>query len=202
MKSTLNNVLIFTVGAAIGSAVTWYFVKTKYERIAQEEIESVREEFAKAIINYGETKNDTDENPCVEPVEVPEVPGEKQLFSEMTQKLGYVKYSEVEPAPKEKTEGSAMEPMIILPEELGELGYQIIELNYWADGVLTDAKNKRIKDVDELIGADTLAQFGKYEQDALHVRNPEKRLDFEILRDLKRYSDFFDVDDGTDHMEA
>ena len=47
MKSTLNNVLIFAVGAAIGSAATWYFVKTKYERIAQEEIDSVKEEFSK-----------------------------------------------------------------------------------------------------------------------------------------------------------
>lgn len=206
MKSTLNNVLIFAVGAAIGSAVTWYFVKTKYERIAQEEIDSVREEFAKAIINYGEKKTDADEAACEEPEEAPAdapaVPTEKQLYNEMTQKLGYVKYSEVEPAKKEKAEESAMKPIIIQPEELGELGYQIIELSYWADGVITDAKNKRIKDVDELIGADTLAQFGKYEQDALHVRNPEKRLDFEILRDLKRYSDFFDVDDSPDQMEA
>ena len=45
MKDTLNNVLIFAVGAAIGSAVTWKLLKTKYERIAQEEIDSVKEVF-------------------------------------------------------------------------------------------------------------------------------------------------------------
>ena len=42
----LNNFVIFAVGAAIGSAVTWKFVKTKYERIADEEIASVKERYS------------------------------------------------------------------------------------------------------------------------------------------------------------
>ena len=45
MKSKFINVLMFAVGAAIGSAVTWKIVKTKYDRIVQEEIESIREAF-------------------------------------------------------------------------------------------------------------------------------------------------------------
>ena len=43
MKCKFINVLVFAAGAAIGSAVTWKVVKTKYERFAQEEIESVKE---------------------------------------------------------------------------------------------------------------------------------------------------------------
>ena len=39
----LNKILIFSVGAAIGSVITWKLVKTKYERIAQEEIDSGKE---------------------------------------------------------------------------------------------------------------------------------------------------------------
>ena len=45
MNSTLSKVLIFAAGAAIGSAVTWKLIKEKYERIAQEEIDSVKEVF-------------------------------------------------------------------------------------------------------------------------------------------------------------
>ena len=45
MKDILGKVLLFTAGAAIGSAVTWMLVKTKYEKIAQEEIDSVKEEY-------------------------------------------------------------------------------------------------------------------------------------------------------------
>ena len=39
----LSNVLFFAVGAAVGSLVTWKLVKGKYEKIACEEIESIRE---------------------------------------------------------------------------------------------------------------------------------------------------------------
>ena len=38
MKNALINLAMLAVGAAIGSAVTWKLVKTKYERIAQEEL--------------------------------------------------------------------------------------------------------------------------------------------------------------------
>ena len=47
MKINMINFLMFAVGAAIGSAVTWKLVKTKYERIANEEIESVKEVFSR-----------------------------------------------------------------------------------------------------------------------------------------------------------
>lgn len=46
MNKTLIGVLAFAVGAAIGSAVTWKVLKTKYEEIAQEEIDSVKDEYA------------------------------------------------------------------------------------------------------------------------------------------------------------
>lgn len=45
MNKKIITAIAFTVGAAVGSAVTWKVVKTKYERIAQEEIDSVKEEY-------------------------------------------------------------------------------------------------------------------------------------------------------------
>ena len=42
MGDKIVKLLIFGVGAAIGSVVTWKLVKTKYKRIADEEIESVK----------------------------------------------------------------------------------------------------------------------------------------------------------------
>ena len=47
MKDTLSKIVIFAVGAGIGSAVTWKLLKAKYEQIAQEEIDSVKEVFSK-----------------------------------------------------------------------------------------------------------------------------------------------------------
>ena len=47
MKDLLTSAVIFTVGAIIGSAVTYKMLKTKYENIAQEEIDSVKEVFSR-----------------------------------------------------------------------------------------------------------------------------------------------------------
>lgn len=201
MKNTLSNVLIFAVGAAIGSAATWYFVKTKYERIAQKEIDSVKEEFTKHTYvgpqNSDEAasmENDISEEDTVEVFVDGTV---KEEYSGMVKKLGYHNYSDVEPTHIQKSQNNIFEdedgPRIISPDDFGTKDYRIVELTYWADGVVTDTKNKRIKDVDGLLGH-TLERFGEYEPDALHVRNDAKKIDFEILRDLKNYGDFFDDD--------
>lgn len=204
MKNTLSNVLIFAVGAAIGSVATWYFVKTKYERIAQEEIDSVKEEFAKHTYvgpqDIDEAK--TEVEPKTEPIIVDGftqgISSEKKEYTDLIQGLGYRKYSEIGASQStntptvDATEGEGG-PIVITPEEFGDKDYKIVELTYWADNVVTDTKNKRIKDVESLLG-NTLERFGEHEPDALHVRNDEKKIDFEILRDLKRYGDFFGDD--------
>lgn len=196
MRNTLSNVLIFTVGAAIGSAVTYYFVKTRYEN----EIASLVDDFS----NHKYTgPQDSDEAEATEqndiPKELPPVNGIKEAYNDVVTKLGYRNYSDIEPTKNENDDVSTdisedeNGPRVITPEEFGANDYKIVELSYWADGVLTDTKNKRIQDVNGLIG-NTLRDFGKYEPDALHVRDDERKIDFEILRDLKRYSDFFEDD--------
>ena len=66
MNDILNKAFIFAAGAIIGSAVTWKIVKTKYEQIANEEIESVKERFRNREVytdndseSYKEVEGDT-----------------------------------------------------------------------------------------------------------------------------------------------
>ena len=40
----------FLIGATVGSITTWKLLKTKYEQITQEEIDSVKDVYSK---NYG-----------------------------------------------------------------------------------------------------------------------------------------------------
>ena len=122
---------------------------------------------------------------------VSEISTEKEVYTSMIQKLNYHNYSDTEPVQREEV-SRVGGPRVITPDEFGDEGYKIVELTYWGDNVLTDHKNKRIQDVDALLGSGTIEQFGKYEDDCLHVRDDEKKIDFEILRDLKRYSDFYD----------
>lgn len=47
MSSKTIFLMAFILGAASGATVTWYCVKKKYEELAQEEIDSVKEVFAR-----------------------------------------------------------------------------------------------------------------------------------------------------------
>lgn len=185
MTNTLSKVFIFTAGAAIGSAATWYLLKTKYEQIAQEEIDSVKETFSR--LNSNPTEDTDDQNVPVEK--------EPEQYEQIAQNYGkYCKKEEVEEVMKK--------PYIITPEECGEIeDYDVISLIYFADKVLTDDQNVPIENVDEIVGRDSLNHFGECEDDpdSVFVRNDELRTDIEILLDSRNYSDLVnDVQDSTE----
>ena len=183
MKRPMLNALLFIAGAAIGSAVTWKLVETKYARIAKEEIDSVKEVFARAN-NYCDTNNDTsnevDENKDLEEPDPSKV--EYEEYVEAVQTLGYI-----------HEEGGAMmgdKPYVIPPEEFGEKeGYTTESLVYFADSVLADDMDHRIEDVESMIGVESLNHFGEYEDDSVFVRNDRLKTDFEILLDERFYAD-------------
>ena len=76
------------------------------------------------------------------------------------------------------------------PDEFGEFeDYTKVSLTYFADGVLADECGEIVDDVEEIIG-DGLDHFGEYEDDSVFVRSDAKRCDYEILKDLRDFSDF------------
>ena len=172
-----KNVLIFTAGAAIGSAVTWKFVKTKYERIANEEIESVKEFF-------GRGKNKEEESEEVYEVFADGVLKEAEKICEEN---GYTNYSNTK---KEEEEMDIDAPYVITPEEFGELDdYETETLTYYKDKVLADDWDNKIENVDDLVGEESLTHFGEYEEDSVYVRNDTTKTDYEILLDERNFSD-------------
>ena len=59
MNNKVFGTILFTAGAIIGSLVTWKVVKTKYEDIAQEEIDSVKEEYTRLMVSMRKKLNDS-----------------------------------------------------------------------------------------------------------------------------------------------
>ena len=57
MNQTFSNLFIFATGAAIGSLVTWKLLKTKYQQIANDEIESVKSVFSRRNSENNESFN-------------------------------------------------------------------------------------------------------------------------------------------------
>lgn len=188
MKDLLTSAFIFAVGAIIGSAVTWKLVKTKYEQIAQEEIDSVKETFSRLHDESTDKEEKAKMVECAKDLISISDKKEKQNMKEYASKIkeyDYVNYSGNE----KEVSNVKNHPFVISPEEFGEMDYSMMSLVYYADGVLANDCDEIIEDVENTVGTDFPSHFGEYEDDSVFVRNNELELDYEILRDTRNYSD-------------
>jgi len=184
MKNTLINLTMFAVGAAIGSAVTWKLLKAKYELIAQEEIDSVKEEYAKFYADAEDFFGEDLDKPEEHHGEVPE--SLAKAYSQILSNTGYAGKNVKE----EEVDDCMEKPYVIPPEEFDEIdGYMTCTLYCYEDGVITDVEDNIIEDADEIVGKDVATHFGEYEDDSVFVRNDARRCDYEILRDYDNYYD-------------
>jgi hypothetical protein len=185
VKITWNKVLWFAAGVAVGAVATNHFFKTKYERLYQEEVESVKRAFSEHKQSEP-VKGDTEE------VSDEPTPEEVEAYNDIINKQGYSTASNAPADSIGKGVKGVRRPYVIPPSEFDtEDDYEVYSLTYYADGVLADEQNNPIENVDDMVGRDSLTHFGEYEEDAVHVRNEAMMCDFEILRDLSKYSDVF-----------
>lgn len=183
MNITWNKVLWFALGAAVGVGVSYNYFKTKYERIAQEEIDSVKRAFSEPSCTAEQIEDDI-EDETLASVAVTH-------YANIIRQQEYASEDgPVEPIGEEVT--GVKRPYVISPEDFDTLDdYECQSLNYYADGVLADDMGNVVEDIDGMVGRDSLNHFGEYEDDAVHVRNDALQCDFEILRDLDNYSDVY-----------
>lgn len=195
MSNKLIFSLAFIVGAAAGSATTWYLLKDKYAELAQEEIDSVKEVFAR---REQERKDESVKKTVAEGIKnVDKNKPELKEYAEKLKRTGYVRYSDR--AGEEETEPEELDkPYVIPPEQFGDNDeYEQISLTYYADSVLTDENDEIIEDVEETVGFESLNHFGEYEDDSVFVRNDARKCDYEILLDQRTY---FEVTKGRPHQ--
>ena len=188
MNNKVVNAIAFLLGAGIGSVVTWKLVETKYKKLAQEEIDSVREVYSKKEIALANEVKKA--HACLEAnTKNDKVPSYHHIVEDM----GYAAESEEE-------EGVS-NVYVIPPESYGELDYEEVSLTYYADDVLAYDDDSVIRDIDKVVGKGSLNTFGEYEDDSVFVRDDDKKIDYEILRDTRRYSDVVG-DDPASHLVA
>lgn len=198
MNNTLSKIIIFASGGAVGAAVCRKYFRNKYERIANEEIESVKETFlwrntkepigavhsveeSNTGIEYHAKLNDLGKE-IMERNE--ERKADRVAAKDICTKAGYADY-------EDEGDDEMDEPYVIPPEELGESGYEVESLTYYADGVLENDLGKVFDDADieGTVGIESLTHFGEYEDDSVFVRNDKLKTDYEILADVRRYAD-------------
>lgn len=185
MKVTWNKVLWFVAGIAVGVAVTNHFFKTKYERLYQEDVESVKRAFSTPL--QSEPPEDT-----VERFVDGSITQETEAYEAIINSQGYGTATDNPVDSIGKEVKGVSRPYVISPADFDtEDGYEVYSLTYFADGTLVDEQNNPIEDVDEMVGRDSLNHFGEYEDYTVHVRNKAQMCDFEITYDLRNYSDVF-----------
>lgn len=204
----MKNFFTFVTGLVIGSVVTYVVVKDKFEKITQEEIDSVKEVFGRRVEKEADKKVEK-----IAEKEVEKIRKEYNDYNSLTK--NYTSYSKNETeeddcakveneddcAKVEDEDGVELfeverasdsdRPYVIDPWDFGgEDGYDTITLNYYADGVLTDDDDNVIEDeeIDDIVGKDFAEHFGEYEKDCVCVRNDRLKVDYEICRDIIKYS--------------
>ena len=164
-------VLIFVAGVAVGAAVTWKLTQSRVEKLAREEIDSV-----KAVYSSRESAKTTVS------AEKPDImtfysgkSDDSEKNNEIISENGYGKKKDV---PNVSTR-------VISPEEFGENEeYEQISVSLRSDGVLVyDNSDEIVTDPESLFGEGFLEQIGKFEDDCLHLVNDERAAYYEILRE-------------------
>lgn len=178
---SIKSFIAFTAGVVIGSVATWKYLDEKYKKLAQEEIDSVKEVFTKR--SNRDTENTT-------------MPTDKKQsmldidYADQLRKLSYINYSNSDKKEVENKTMSNCEPYVIPPEKFGnDDNYELISLTYYSDNILGDDSDDVIDDVDSVVGPDALTSFGKYEDDCVFVRNEQRMTEYEILLDSRTYFD-------------
>jgi hypothetical protein len=170
----MKNVLIFIVGAAVGSVITWKLLESKYEQRVQNEVNELRDFYKNRY--HGPENPDDSEN--AEPTSEAPATTYDAMVANYT---GNDATETTEPSDK---------PYIISDDIFGEIdGYEIISLTLYSDGHLADDDDRLIEDIENTVGNDAIRYFDKYEEDSVYVRNDRLKTDFEILLSQRSYLD-------------
>lgn len=192
----MNKLVCFALGLAAGAAGAWYFCKEHYRKIADEEIKSVVDEFNRE--KRFEPKAEEAPAETAQQKYDAERMSKLQDYRAMIRDAGYKTRTSpkdlLEDNPDEPTPGDDVaKPYVIKPEEFDTLdNYDSVCYTLYADGVLVDEDEDplEIPEIASSIGLDYASHFGDYDENSVHIRNDLRQIDYEVIRDFRKYGDF------------
>lgn len=162
-------VTAYILGMATGILAVKECMERKYRKLADEEVESVKDAFEARLKKRMERTK------------------------EESAKIDAI-YTHLLENARRKSEDTEEEsgPVVIPPEEFEEdEEYETRTLTYYAsEGTFLDEVDEPLDDNEwrNALGADILHHFGEYEEDRVCVRNDRRRIYYEVLRDDEDYS--------------
>lgn len=169
----MKNFIIFTVGFATGIVAGGYVFKKRYEEIMEEDRQS-----RNAAYNH---KIEDDSS-----VDTEESDSDMSGYEEVISKSGYSENTE-------QSEGDEPEFEIIKAYEFDTIDdYSSVTLTLYSNDIVCDDSYEPLSE-DEIVaavgGREVFKHFGEYDPDTIYVRNNEKKIDYEILRDEEEYEE-------------
>lgn len=174
MRSELYFVLGAITGFSLGVAVTMRRAREQYIKQLNEELNKV----------YGDK---SELSPCTD---IPAEESDESVLDMSQEEMN-------EMVETIKTNGYSSDLvsklLIVYPEpaEFGMLaddGYEEETLYYYSDGVLAN-RLREVIDPATTVGSNFVDHFGEYEDDAVFARNISKKIDYEILLQLRTFAD-------------
>lgn len=191
-KIIIGSAVGFILGAVGGIFGGYYYSKNKYLEMAEKEIASVKKVYEK---HFNQKENNKEVPSSKKPIIAP--------LTETTDQDNYKKYAgmykDTDGSPKIGTVHSSIPsnkqpkspvkvPYIITPEEYRDSDYESETLIWYSDKILADADGNVIHNINEVVGPEALSTFGRYLDDTVYVRDDNKKLDYEIIWDSRKFS--------------
>lgn len=185
MHSGIKYLFMFSAGAAIGALATWQYLKPKYEKMVQEEVNDFKQDWSERDRNESEdAKTLTIEELEEKRANLKEI---AKTYDKIVEENKYAKVLE-----KGGSNVKDDEPYVISPLKFAEEDedYEVISLTYFSDGILVDDMGELIEDAESIVGTEFPEHFGEYTEDpdTVYVRNERLKVDYEIQRDLDTYA--------------
>lgn len=193
----IKNIIFLLVGAGAGCAGTYIFMKDKFDKLIQEETDSVKKYYEEKYSNNNDDIPEKEpevesEKKVVEERKKPDVAVEPD-YDEIIEKLNYNQYST-----KAGSSKLASRPYIISEAEWEDDNKYIKKtISYFEeDEVCFDNDNNDVyENVGKDIGNDNLEQLTEEGQDELYVRNEKLGIDFDIIFETGSYENFIENGD-------
>ena len=205
MKEVVIKIAIFSFGVGVGVLGTRAYFDQKYQKLADEEIESCKAIFEKKKAEYyqpemkvvekgEEIKFEHTGEPIAKVEKV--TMDDKSLTLEATLINSYSSSVDLETknysefyAPKKVEEAQTLspkedEPFDISVEEYEEdTEFQKVTLNlYLEDGVLCYEESEEVAEESDTVGSENLDDFSRTSFSTAYFRNPKEGIDYEVIK--------------------
>lgn len=185
MKETLIRVAIFSVGVGVGVAASMTYFDKKYQKLADEEIESCRQAFSKPRVVLVKDEKVEEAKILEGKTTISSIAPNVYSSSVQLETKAYSDYY----APKKVEEAETLSPKedepfdISVDEYEEDSEFMKVTLNlYLTDGALVYEETEELADEGSTVGQENLDDFSRTNFSSAYFRNPKNNIDYEVIK--------------------